>query len=82
MPSNYKTIFIPANEVKPKGMMKAYIYRVNGDELARDVQAAILEMETDGFELRSTTPVISSMHNYRTFTEGVLLVFKKPATES
>ena len=77
MPSNYKTLFIPTTEVKTKSMMKGYMRRINGDELARDVQAAILEQEQEGFHLQSTTPITSTLHNNRFFTEGVLLVFRK-----
>lgn len=54
---------------------------VNGDQLARDVNAAIEEAGREGYELQQTVPVHSSMiymssYPY-SFTSGILLVFRK-----
>lgn len=77
MPSNFTTIFVEAVTAKNKGMMKDHRRITNGDQLARDVQATILEQETDGMDLISVSPITSSNTNNRTYTQGVLLVFKK-----
>ena len=77
----YKTIFIDAPLVKEKKPLSTTLYEVNGDQFARDIDAAILEKEKEGFELISSTPVFSSKHVMGTFaygyTTGVLLTFKK-----
>ena len=55
------------------------IYEPNGDQLARDVQAAIIEKVTQGFGLFSTTPIQSNYQSVYPHTTGVLLIFKKEA---
>ena len=77
MGSNYKTIFIPTTAAKPRTGMKPYMFKVNGDELSRNVQAAIEEMEENEFDLMSTTPITSADTNNRVYTNGVMLIFRK-----
>ncbi len=81
MPFTYKTIYIPTPETKPKSMFSAQIPELNGDQLARDVQATLIEQEAEGYYLYSITPVqsgrlyMSSM--VYSHTDGVLMVFRK-----
>jgi len=60
--------------------------QVNGDQLARDIEAAILEMEEKGYELVTSMPVTSAkihMSSYPfSYTEGVTLIFKQIVHES
>lgn len=81
MSFNYKTLYIPTAEVKPKSAFSGMIPEANGDELARDIEAALVEMEAAGYKLHTMTPVTSSkmyMSAYvYGYTEGVLLVFEK-----
>lgn len=80
METNYKTMFI---ETVSLGKGMRFKSTVNGDQLARDIQAAIEEMEKNGFALNMMNPVISyKVSGYNT-TEGMLVVFrKKPYTKS
>jgi hypothetical protein len=77
----YKTMFIDAPTVKNKGVFGMSMQEPNGDQLARDVDAAILEKVQNGYELAGAMPVTSSMIYSSTypysFTSGVLLIFKK-----
>lgn len=77
MPLQYKTLFIDSYEVKASSMIKNYQRQINGDQLARDIQAALAEMSLKGFRLCQMSPVTSSLINNRVYTEGVLLVFEK-----
>jgi len=78
---NYKTIFVDAPLAKGKSAWGVSVEETNGDQLARDVQATILENDLGGYELIQTVPVTSS----KTFsgayayslTTGVVLIFKK-----
>ncbi len=77
----YKTIFVDATTVKGKSAWGVSIEETNGDQLARDIQAAILENDLDGFELMSSMPVtssktISGAYAY-SFTAGAILMFKQ-----
>ena len=77
----YKTMFIDAPTIKNKGTFGMSMYETNGDQLARDVDAAISEKELEGYELMEAMPVSSSLIYSSTypysFTSGVLLIFKK-----
>lgn len=77
----YKTIFIPSDQIKPKSSFSTNLPEINGDQLARDVQAALVEMESEGYTLHSVTPVQSAKLYMSSFayshTDGVLLVFEK-----
>ena len=77
----YKTMFIDAPTIKNKGTFGMSMYETNGDQLARDVDAAISEKELEGYELIEAMPVSSSLIYSSTypysFTSGVLLIFKK-----
>ncbi len=81
MPFLYKTMYIPSTEIKNKSAFSTGIPELNGDQLARDVQAALLEMEQQGYQLHSITPVNAGKLYYGsigyTQTDGVLLVFQK-----
>ncbi len=54
---------------------------VNGDQLARDTQAAIERMELEEYRLFSVTPVVATITRSAgdsvPTTEGVMLVFEK-----
>lgn len=77
----YKTMFIDTPTVKNKVVFGMTMHETNGDQLARDVDAAILEKEQEGYELLEAMPVTSSMIYSSTypysFTSGVLLIFKQ-----
>lgn len=80
MPSKYKTIYIHTEKAS-----KESIWRlgptVNGDQLARDVQAAIESMELDEYKLYSVTPIVATITREAgdtvPTTEGVMLIFEK-----
>ncbi len=74
MESNYKTIFI---NVSPVGKGMKFKKSVNGDQLARDIQASIEEMEQKGFLLFKSTPISSYNVSGYSATEGVMLIYKK-----
>ena len=79
MPFNYKTLYIPTDATKPKSSFSSALPEVNGDQLSRDVQAALEEME--GYRLHSMSPVQSTKLYLSTylygFTDGILLIFEK-----
>jgi len=70
----YKTIFIEAEIIKATMKMK---YEPNGDQLARDVQATLIEMADKGYELFSTDSVTSNHQSTYSHTSGMVLIFKK-----
>lgn len=81
MPFNYKTLYIPSSAIKPKSSFSGALPEINGDQLARDVQATLVEMENEGYRLHSMSPVQSaklhmSAYTY-SFTDGILLIFEK-----
>ena len=45
---NYKTMFIDAPQIKEKQGMGTTIATINGDQLSRDLNAAIHEKEREG----------------------------------
>ncbi len=75
----FKTIFVDSQKVKTSIFKNDW--EINGDQLARDTDAAILEMGQQGFEPNQVMPVTSSKVVSGTlsqnYTEGVLLIFKK-----
>jgi hypothetical protein len=78
---SYKTIFIDTPTVKSKSAWGMSIQDANGDQLSRDVDAAILEKEHEGYELVQSMPIQSAMiyassYPY-SYTSGVLLIFKQ-----
>ena len=78
---NSITMFIDAPTVKEK-YFGSSILVVNGDQFARDINAAVSEKENEGYELVNSIPVHSSKHGGAFaygFTTGVLLTFKKNA---
>jgi hypothetical protein len=81
MPFTYKTLYIPTAEVKPKSAFSGALPEINGDQLSRDVEAALLEMENEGYRLHTMTPLQSAklyMSSFAySYTDGVLLVFEK-----
>ena len=54
---SYKTIFIDTPTVKTKATWGMSIQEANGDQLSRDVDAAILEKDHEGFELVQSMPI-------------------------
>ena len=77
----YKTIFVDAATVKNKGTWGVSLDETNGDQLARDIQATVLENDLAGFELMQSMPVtssktISGAYAY-SLTSGVILIFKQ-----
>lgn len=74
-------MFIDAPMVKEKQGMGVHLMVVNGDQFARNIDAAIHEKEREGYMLINSMPVHSSksvMGSYTySFTSGVMLVFKK-----
>lgn len=77
----YKTIFVDAAVAKGKAAWGITIDETNGDQLARDIQAAVLENDLAGYELMQTIPVtssktISGAYAY-SLTTGVVLIFKQ-----
>jgi hypothetical protein len=78
---NYKTIFIDTPTVKTKATFGMTIQDANGDQLARDMDAAILEKQHEGYELVQAMPIQSAMvyasaYPY-SYTSGILLIFKQ-----
>ncbi len=78
---SYKTLFIDTPTVKSKATWGMTIQDANGDQLARDVDAAILEKEHEGYELVQSMPIQSAMiyassYPY-SYTSGILLIFKQ-----
>ena len=75
----YKTVFVDTPTVK-KGSWGMKLDEVKGDQLARDVEATLLEKEQQGYELHEAMPVNSSVlyagAHPATLTSGVLLIFK------
>lgn len=82
----YKTLFIDSTKVKTGSKWTGNIAsQVNGDQLARDISAALLEMTRQGYELVNSFPINSS-NLYMgttpyTYTEGVVLIFKSITSE-
>ena len=78
---SYKTIFIDTPTVKTKATWGMSIQEANGDQLSRDVDAAILEKDHEGFELVQSMPIQSAMVYASTYpysyTAGILLIFKQ-----
>ena len=77
----YKTIFVDAAMINGKSSWGVTIEETNGDQLARDIQATILENDLDGFELMQSMPItssktISGAYAYAS-TSGILLIFKQ-----
>lgn len=76
----YKTVFVDAATSKNKGTFSIAMEETNGDQLARDIQAAILEHDQDGLELFQSLPVTSSKTSttyHYSLTTGVILIFKQ-----
>lgn len=72
--SKYRTVFIETVNVG-KGMK--FKLSVNGDQLARDMQASIEEMEIKGFEVLSTTPVSGFSGAGINSMLGMMILYKK-----
>lgn len=69
----YLTIFVEAERTNPSKLSADY--SINGDQLARDVQAAIIEYSKKGYQLDQIQPVTSSISTM-SYTQGMLMVFK------
>ncbi|HHB77783.1 MAG TPA: hypothetical protein ENK85_00965 [Saprospiraceae bacterium] len=72
--NQYKTIFVTADIVKSAMKMK---YQPNGDQLARDIQATLIEMAHKGYELVSSNAINSNHQSTYSHTTGMMLIFKK-----
>ena len=77
MPYTYKTIFVPSSFVPPKKGYKAYSAKIDGVNFSTEINAAIVEMEDDGFDFVQMDSVTSCEYYGRVFTEGMMLLFKK-----
>ncbi len=78
MGSIYKTIFVDAHKGKKTSVWKPPTL-IDGPQLARDVQAAIVELEMEGYRLFKMESVMGNvMHGgaHKSKTEGMLLVFE------
>lgn len=75
-------MFVDAPLVKEKKLLGTSLAVVNGDQLSRDVDAAVNEKVKEGYELVTMLPIHSSRvgmggsFSYG-MTTGVLLTFKK-----
>ncbi len=66
--------------------------KVDGERLAQDIQKAIDELNSDGYEIVSTVPVISGNHKYGSagatggygygysYTEGIMIIARKTSS--
>ena len=72
--SKYKTVFV---ETVTAGKGLKFKLAVNGDQLARDMQASIEEMEKQGFEVFSTTPVSGFSGSGVSYMLGMMILYKK-----
>lgn len=77
MPYNFKTIFVPSSFVPLKKGYKSYNARIDGVTLSTEINAAIVEMDEQGFELMQMESVVSAEYYGKTFTEGIILLFRK-----
>jgi len=69
----YVTIFVEAERVSKSSISSNYT--INGDQLARDVQAAIIEYSKKGYQLDHTQAVTSAQSTV-SYTQGIMLIFK------
>lgn len=72
--SKYKTVFV---EGVPVGRGLKFKVSMNGDQLARDMQATIEEMEQNGFELFNNTTISGFGGGGVNTNLGMMMVFKK-----
>ena len=75
---SYKTICVDADLVRTKMGVSSKI--VNGDQLARIVQATLDEQVQQGFELDQSIPITSSQSSgglLATYTTSILLIFRR-----
>ncbi len=81
---SYKTMFVDAPLIKEKQGIGVHLMVVNGDQFARDIDAAVHEKAREGYELMNSMPIESSksvMGSYTyNFTSGIMLIFKKEGT--
>ncbi len=77
MKYDYTSLFITTPKIDGKKIHKNYEYVANGVEMTRDIQATIMKMSDEGFDLFQTIPITSTAYYGRTYTEGVTLIFRK-----
>lgn len=77
MKYEYHTLFLSAPRAQPKKYMGQNEYKIDGVQLARDLQATIEKMSEQGFELYQTIPITSTAYLQVTYTEGLTVVFRK-----
>ena len=70
--NDYKTVFVPAELVKSS---MGLVFKPNGDQLARDIQATITEQIDYGYKVFSMS-AINETHNNYTHTSGVIIIFE------
>ncbi len=70
-----RTLFINST-FHSKSFLSGKRFVVDGVQTANNIQAAIDEMEIDGYEFINSENYTSSQHSY-SFTEGTLLYFRK-----
>jgi len=79
MSSEFKSVFVPSEIMPAKSGYKYYDAVIDGVRLANDVSAAIVEQIELGYELVSSQTITSTKYYARTYTEGILLLFKLSA---
>jgi hypothetical protein len=77
MEFSHKTLFVPSSFVPAKAGYKSYSAVIDGVSMSTDINAAIIEMEEQGYEFVEMESVTSANYYTRVYTEGMLLVFKK-----
>lgn len=74
-----KTVFLDAPTLS-KSDFSMKRRQINGDQLARETQALIDEMEIDGYDFMFAHPITSS-NGSTSYSEGTLFYFKLSETE-
>ncbi len=77
MSLEYKSVFVPCERLKPKMGYKSYDHELDGVEFNHVLQAIINDHVEEGYEVENVTPLTSTMYYGRTYTEGLIVLFKR-----